>query len=80
MTGPAVSRASARGAIFGTLVSALLLVLLAVLLLNTTGANVKVLVAVWLWAWPVLGAGFALGWLAGRVFGGGRSATEEAQS
>lgn len=36
-------------------------------LLSIEGHGVRVLVAVWLWALPVLGAGAMFGWLTGRA-------------
>ena len=36
-------------------------------LLSIDGHGVRVLVAVWLWALPVLGAGALFGWLTGRA-------------
>jgi hypothetical protein len=38
-----------------------------VYLLSIDGANAKVLVVVWLWAWPVILTGAVGGWLAGRT-------------
>ena len=36
-------------------------------LLSIDGHGVRVLVAVWLWALPVLGVGALFGWLTGRA-------------
>ena len=51
----------------GVVIAALALVAASVWLLSAEDTSVKVLVAVWLWALPVLGAGALLGWLAGRA-------------
>ena len=43
------------------------LVAASVWLLSIEGTDAKVLVAVWLWTLPVLGAGAFVGWLTGRA-------------
>lgn len=55
------------GIIAGTLAAVGLLVLASVLLLQPEGTSAKVLVAVWLWALPVLGVGAGIGWMAARI-------------
>jgi hypothetical protein len=52
-------------AIGGGLVAMLGLLGAAVYLLSIDGANARVLVAVWLWAWPAIMLGTLAGWLAG---------------
>jgi glycosyltransferase involved in cell wall biosynthesis len=52
--------AASGGAVAGTLLAVVVLVFASVSLLSIDGTNYKVLVAVWLWALPVIGV-FALG-------------------
>jgi hypothetical protein len=54
-------------AIGGAVVALLGLLGAGVWLLSIDGANAKVLVVVWLWAWPVVLTGALSGWLAGRA-------------
>jgi glycosyltransferase involved in cell wall biosynthesis len=55
------------GALAGAAVAIAVLATLAVMLLNSGGANYKVLVAVWLWLLPVTGSFAGLGYAAGRI-------------
>ena len=63
-----MQRAESAGVALGLLAAVVFLVAAAVWLLGAEDTSVKVLVAVWLWALPVLGIGAGLGWLAGRGF------------
>ena len=54
-------------AIGGAIVAVLGLLGASVYLLSLDGTNAKVLVAVWLWAWPAITLGALAGWLAGRA-------------
>ena len=76
---------STFGAIAGAVVALIVLAVVSVWLLNSPGANYKVLVAVWLWCLPVLGLFAGVGYGAGKVVdaiggvpgrgaGGGRNA------
>jgi hypothetical protein len=58
---------AAWGAIVGVAVAFAILAVLSVMLLNSGGANYKVLVAVWLWLLPVTGIFAGAGYAAGRV-------------
>lgn len=51
----------------GVAVAAITLIASSVWLLSAEDTSAKVLVAVWLWALPVLGVGALAGWLAGRA-------------
>ena len=63
---------SARaGAIVGGVLGILLLGVASVWLLGIEGSGPKVLIAVWLWLLPILGATSALGWAIG--WAGGRA-------
>jgi len=72
-----MKKPSTLGALAGTAVALVVLAAISVMLLNTDGANYKVLVAVWLWLLPVTGAFAGLGYGAGRIiearFGARRS-------
>jgi hypothetical protein len=57
------------GTIIGAGVATAVLVTLSVMLLNSGGANYKVLVAVWLWTLPALGLFAGLGYTAGKIAG-----------
>lgn len=56
-----------NGAIVGFALAAVVLVWVAFALITAEGNTAKVLVAVWLWALPVLGIGGGAGWLLGRL-------------
>jgi glycosyltransferase involved in cell wall biosynthesis len=58
--------AASIGMVLGALVAVGILVVASVSLLRIEGSNYKVLVAVWLWALPVLGVFTLAGYLAGR--------------
>ena len=60
-------RFPAWGAIAGTLVALAVLAWLSITLLNTDGANYKVLAAVWLWLLPATGLFAGLGYIVGKV-------------
>jgi hypothetical protein len=51
----------------GAIVAVLGLLGASVWLLSIEGTDAKVLVAVWLWAWPAITLGALGGWLAGRA-------------
>jgi glycosyltransferase involved in cell wall biosynthesis len=57
----------AWGALVGAAVAIAVLTTLGVMLMNSGGANFKVLVAVWLWLLPVTGLLAGLGYTAGRI-------------
>ncbi len=59
--------AAAAGGAIGCLLAIATLVFSAVGLLSVEGTNYKVLVAVWLWALPVIGVGVLCGWAIGRL-------------
>ena len=59
-------RAESAGLALGLAAAVALLVAASVWLLSTPDTSARVLVAVWLWALPVLGLGAGLGWMAGR--------------
>jgi hypothetical protein len=61
-------RAPSLGFLIGTIVALSLLTLAAISLLNTGGANWKVLVAVWLWILPAVGLIGGAGYAAGKLF------------
>jgi hypothetical protein len=56
------------GTALGLLVAVALLIFASIWLLGIEGNTYKVLVAVWLWALPVLGVGAIVGYSAGRAF------------
>lgn len=58
---------STWGALIGVVVAFAILALLSYLLLNTGGANYKVLVAVWLWLLPVTGFFAGIGYTLGKM-------------
>ena len=60
-------RPSTLGVIAGALVALAVLGALSVMLMNSDGANYKVLVAVWLWLLPVTGVLAAAGYACGRI-------------
>jgi hypothetical protein len=60
-------RVEAVYALTGAIVAVLGLLAAAVYLLSIDGASAKVLVAVWLWAWPAITLGALGGWLAGQA-------------
>ena len=51
----------------GVAVAAIALMASCAWLLSAEATSAKVLVAVWLWALPVLGLGALIGWLAGKT-------------
>lgn len=57
----------AWGAIGGVAVAFAVLAVLSAMLLNSGGANYKVLVAVWLWLLPVTGLFAGAGYAGGRI-------------
>jgi hypothetical protein len=61
-----MGRAEIVGLTGGAAAAVLFLLAASVWLLSAEATSVRVLVAVWLWALPVLGIGAGLGWLAGR--------------
>ncbi len=60
-------RPSILGPVLGTMVSFVILAALSYMLLNSDGANYKVLVAVWLWLLPMIGTFAGTGYAAGRI-------------
>ena len=58
---------STLGAIAGAVVAVVFLVASSITLLNSDGANYKVLVAVWLWLLPAIGFFCGLGYLLGKL-------------
>lgn len=64
------THASTWGAIAGTAGALAVLAWLSFMLLNSGGANYKVLVAVWLWLLPATGAGAGIGYAAGKIIEG----------
>ena len=60
-------KTEAMGLLLGVFGALVLLVAASVWLLSTPETSVKVLVAVWLWALPILGIGALAGWLVGRM-------------
>ena len=62
-----MSKVEAVSLLSGVAFAAIALLAGSVWLLSIDGHGVRVLVAVWLWALPVLGAGAMLGWLTGRA-------------
>ena len=54
------------GMLLGALVAAIVLVTVAIVLLRAEGSTYKVLVAVWLWALPVLGLFSSIGYVLGK--------------
>lgn len=60
-------RPSTCGAIGGTVAALAVLAAVSLMLLNSGGANYKVLVAVWLWLLPVAGSSAVLGYAVGRI-------------
>lgn len=58
---------STLGAVAGVAIAGIVLAALSVMLLNSDGANYKVLVAVWLWLLPVTGVFAGLGYAAGKI-------------
>ena len=63
-------RARSLGFLLGSAVAVLALTAAAIWLLNTGGANWKVLVAVWLWMLPAVGLFGGVGYAAGRLLEG----------
>ena len=61
------ARPALYGALVGGVVALAILMASAIVLLNSGGANYKVLVAVWLWLMPVTGAFAGLGYVVGRI-------------
>jgi hypothetical protein len=61
-------RAASLGFVIGTIIAAFVLTLAAIWLLNTGGANWKVLVAVWLWILPAVGLFGGAGYATGKLF------------
>lgn len=55
------------GAAAGTLLALASLAVVSLMLLNSGGANYKVLVAVWLWLLPVTGLFAGLGYAVGKI-------------
>lgn len=75
-----MKRLSTLGALFGTAAALGVLAWFSVVLLNSDGANYKVLVAVWLWLPPAVGVGAGLGYAAGKIvaaFTGAKSSDQE---
>jgi hypothetical protein len=72
-----MNRAETAGLGMGLLVALILLAAAAAWLLSKPETSAKVLVAVWLWALPVIGFCTALGWLAGRLAARLSAAKEE---
>ncbi len=73
-------RPSTWGAIAGIVVALAVLAVLSLMLLNSGGANYKVLVAVWLWLLPVTGFFARLGFAVGKIIeaiAGAKTAGEE---
>ena len=62
-----MSRWPAWGAATGAVVALAVLLAASVMLLDTEGANYKILVAVWLWLLPVLGLCSGVGYGAGKI-------------
>ena len=60
-------RMSSWGATAGIVVATIVLAAASVMLLNSDGANYKVLVAVWLWALPFAGFFSGIGYAAGKI-------------
>jgi len=64
----------AAGMMGGLIVAGVFLLAVSIALLSTEGTSAKVLIAVWLWAVPVIGictaAGYGVAKLLGRVRGG----------
>ena len=58
---------SSWGATVGMMVAIALLAVTSAMLLNSEGANYKILVAVWLWALPVAGLFSGVGYAAGKI-------------
>ncbi|MBF6601283.1 MAG: hypothetical protein IVW36_12320 [Dehalococcoidia bacterium] len=59
-------RPSGWGTLLGTAVALALLIVAAATLRSAEGSTYKVLVAVWLWALPVIGAFATMGYLLGK--------------
>lgn len=59
-------RVSVWGMLLGSAVAIALLIAVAVTLLSAEGSTYKVLVAVWLWALPVIGVFATAGYLLGK--------------
>lgn len=53
---------SQKGMLGGVLLGVAVLIALSIMLLRTSGADERVLIAVWLWTLPVLGVGVLIGW------------------
>lgn len=71
---------SAWGAIAGIVAALAVLAALSVMLLNSGGANYKVLVAVWLWLLPVTGVCAGIGYAVGKtveLMAGAKNSGEE---
>ena len=62
-----MKRLPTLGALFGTAAALGVLAWLSFVLLNSDGANYKVLVAVWLWLLPAVGVGAGLGYAVGKI-------------
>jgi hypothetical protein len=58
---------STFGVIIGMVIALAILGALSIMLLNSDGANYKVLVAVWLWLLPVTGFFAGIGYAAGKI-------------
>ena len=75
-----MKRLPTLGALLGTAAALGVLTWLSFALLNSEGANYKVLVAVWLWLLPAVGVGAGLGYAGGKIveaFTGAKSSDQE---
>jgi hypothetical protein len=73
-------RPSSWGAVVGIVVALAILAVASYMLLDSAGANYKVLVAVWLWLLPVTGVFAGIGYAAGKmteVIGGAKTSRDE---
>jgi hypothetical protein len=64
----------AAGMIGGLIVAAVFLIAVSIALLQPEGTSAKVLIAVWLWALPVIGIGMTLGYGVAKLVGRMRGA------
>ena len=58
---------STLGVVVGMVIALIILAALSIMLLNSDGANYKVLVAVWLWLLPATGVFAGIGYAAGKI-------------
>ena len=61
------SRVQAIAVLAGMVMAVIAMLAVATALLSVEGVSAKVLVAIWLWLLPALGAGAAIGWLAAAL-------------